>query len=102
MKLKDGVSLEGLRDEIRATFPAIDRIHENLADQEATITSTKDGKHSASRSAHYRGDAIDLRTWHVDGEEYQQQLTLELGSDFVVILERDHMHVHWSPVYHAG
>ena len=102
MKVKDGVSLEGLRPEILAAFDEIDRIHIKLANTEATVTSTKEGRHSATRSAHYRGDAVDLRTWAVDGDEFAAILTDDLGGDYVVIHERDHVHLHWSPLYHAG
>ena len=65
----------------------------------ATITSGTEGQHSVKRSAHYRGDAVDLRTWHVDGQEYADRLSEALGDDYVVLFERDHVHLHWSPVY---
>ena len=103
MKVKDGVDLAGLRREIQTAFPAIDRIHRELSgDIEATITSATEGRHSVKRSAHYRGDAVDLRTWDVDGERYARDLVEQLGDDFVVIHEGDHVHVHWGPVYDAG
>jgi len=99
MRLKDGVDLVGLRREMREAFGAIDRTHQALADREATITSTTEGRHSVKRSAHYRGDAVDVRTWHVDGEKFKSALVDALGPDYVVILESDHMHVHWGPVF---
>ena len=99
MKVKDGVDLDELRDEMRAACPIIDEVHQELAQREAIATSTKDGKHSVKRSAHYRGDAVDLRTWYADGDEFAIQLRLALGENFVVLHESDHVHVHWSPVY---
>ena len=103
MKLKDGVSFDGLRDEIRAAFPTIDQVHQDMTGTDATATSTCEGKHSATRSAHYRGDAVDLRTWYVDAaHEFGHALTEALGGDFVVLIEATHIHVHWSPIYHDG
>lgn len=102
MKLKDGVTYVGLSREMVEAFAKIDIVHLDQAGTEATVTSTLEGQHSAVRSAHYRGDAVDLRTWHVEPTVFAAALTDALGEDFVVIEERDHVHVHWSPVYHAG
>lgn len=99
MKLKENVDISGLRREIKGAFVAIDQAHQELAGQEAIVTSATGGRHSVKRSAHYRGDAIDLRTWYVDGQEYADRLTEVLGPDFVVLFETDHVHVHWSPVW---
>ena len=88
-----------LRPGIRSAFVQADRIHRELSGQEATVTSGTEGRHSVKRSAHYRGDAVDLRTWHVDGQEYADKLAEALGSDYVVLFEVDHVHLHWSPVY---
>ena len=99
MKIKDGVDVRELRPGIRSAFVQVDRIHKELANQEATITSGTEGRHSVKRSAHYRGDAVDLRVWHVDGQEYADKLAEALGDDYVVLFEGDHVHLHWSPVY---
>lgn len=83
-----------------------DEVHKGLAQKEAVCTSTGDSRHSADRSRHYTGDygfgfcdAFDLRTWHVEAEEYAAVLREELGPDYVVIVESDHIHCHWAPVY---
>ena len=102
MELKGGVTLDGLGREIRYAFNAMDRVHLDQAGTEATVTSTVEGEHSAVRSAHYRGDAVDLRIWHVEPDVFAAALTEALGEDYVVIEERDHVHVHWSPIFHAG
>ena len=66
-------------------------------------------KHSANRSGHYRGDAIDLRTKNlpktVDKKDFTEKVKRNLGSDYVVLLENfggpyEHIHVHWSPIFH--
>ena len=105
MKLKENVDISGLRREIRGAFGIIDQVHKDLSEEaagvrlEAIVTSATGGRHSVKRSAHYRGDAVDLRTWHVDGDSFADRLTEELGPDYVVLSESDHVHVHWGPVW---
>ena len=99
MKLKAGVELVGLRREMRDGLARIDQVHKDMAGTEATLTSTTGDQHRVKRSAHYRGDAVDVRTWHVDGAEFADKLAEVLGEDFVVLFEVDHIHIHWGPVY---
>ncbi len=101
MKLKDGVELTGLRREIIGAFTVIDQVHQDMSSPqgEATLTSTVEGLHSVKRSAHYSGDAVDVRVWDVDGQAFADALAIELGVNFVVLFENDHVHVHWGPVY---
>ena len=65
-------------------------------------------KHKAERSAHYRGDALDIRSKHLQTvkvkEVVLQKLRDRLGPNFVVILESigkpyEHYHIHWSPTF---
>lgn len=100
VEFKTGVNPSGLRQPIKDALPAINDVHKSLSDGlNAVVTSTIEGKHSVPRSAHYRGDAVDLRIWDVDPEEYAAKLEEVLGKDFVVVLESTHVHVHWSPIY---
>jgi len=101
MKIKEGVEMRGLRREIRDAMTTIDHVHADMSapQGEATITSGTEGRHSVKRSAHYRGDAVDVRTWDVDGQAFADRLAADLGENFVVLFERDHVHVHWGPVY---
>jgi hypothetical protein len=69
---------------------------------EAVVTSGKDGKHSAN-SAHYRGQAIDLRIWNLAGVDlvlFCQRLVValvhNLGPYWYVVLESDHIHLEFS------
>ena len=95
MKFKTGVNPSGLRAGLTQPWPKgsgrksaldiIDEVHRELTGQEATVTSTTEGKHSVKRSAHYRGDAVDLRVWHVPTMlEYADKLEAALGDDFYV------------------
>jgi len=59
----------------------------------AVITSTREGNHVAN-SKHYVGSAVDLRsTGLTDVEAAGRELQLELGSEYMVIVESDHIHV---------
>ena len=105
MIVKKGVSLKGCRPEI--LIAAITVIAPIFARHErvAVITSgTEKYKHSAKRSAHYRGDALDFRSRLFRSIEKKVQIMDEiqeaLGPDFVVVLESTHYHVHYAPVYH--
>lgn len=63
-----------------------------------TITSARDGAHIPS-SFHYTGNAIDLRSRDLpDSIGMAGELTTELGPDYDVILEKDHIHVEYHPL----
>jgi hypothetical protein len=64
-----------------------------------TITSAFDGTHSRV-SLHYGGRALDFRLWHVPLEDHADlitQLKEDLGRDFDVVLENDHIHIEFQP-----
>lgn len=64
------------------------------------VTSGTDGRHSAG-SLHYSGNAMDLRRRDLDAAGKTSQavaaLKSQLGSDYDVILESDHIHVEYDP-----
>lgn len=70
---------------------------------EAVVTSGRDGKHSAN-SAHYRGQAIDLRIWNLGNEVFigtfckrlSAALVINLGPYWYVVLEKDHIHLEFA------
>lgn len=59
------------------------------------ITSKRDGIHSLG-SLHYEGLAIDFR-YPKNREGIIEKLKKELGTDFDVIAEGDHIHVEYDP-----
>jgi hypothetical protein len=65
-----------------------------------TITSAMDGTHMAT-SKHYTGDALDWRIWESDAAgvtgSILGELQYYLGSDYDVILEKDHIHIEYDP-----
>jgi hypothetical protein len=63
------------------------------------ITSGMEGKHSAG-SLHYSGAGRDygLRDVPVsDRQPIREEMSDDLGPDFDVVLESDHIHVEWQP-----
>jgi hypothetical protein len=68
---------------------------------ECIVTSAKDGSHGAN-SAHYTGNALDLRTWNIpmDVETFSERLSEALveccGPEWYVVLEDDHIHLEFS------
>lgn len=97
MKLKPGVNLKDVN--WRMFFAAIvaEEIYHKYG-AELVITSANDGKHRPD-SLHYRGLALDLRTWQISGREQQvaNELQQVLGDDFDVIAEANHIHVELDP-----
>ena len=62
-------------------------------------TSGTDGKHMAG-SKHYEAKAVDLRIHHIAVELVSQiiaSLREQLGKDYDVVLEGDHVHVEYDP-----
>ena len=62
---------------------------------EMTITSGCDGEHKVN-SAHYRGEAFDLRTRDLqihDVEVWVENIQEMLGGNYFVLLESDHIHM---------
>ena len=95
--LKSGVKLSGLRQEM---LHAID-VCSSIFDESGiafVITSAKDGKHS-DYSLHYKGFAIDVRVWEIQDEivAYCQKIGHQLGKDYQVLNEKDHIHIEYDP-----
>lgn len=98
LSLKPGVRFENISDSIVDQLPTICRVYRSFG-QTCTITSARDGTHMAG-SKHYTGEAIDLRTRDFslpERREVHQTLQIVLGSDFDVVLEKDHIHLEFDP-----
>lgn len=98
MKLKDStVNLEGVQWQMFKAAVIAEEVFKKYG-SELVITSAKDGKHRPD-SLHYKGLALDLRTWHVSGREGQVVADLQraLGDEYDVVAESDHVHVEFDP-----
>jgi hypothetical protein len=97
VKIKEGVSLIGLKIQMRKPLQIADYLWKEQG-QELVITSGTDGVHSAG-SLHYYGYALDFRTRYFD-QETKQKLTdtlrKMLGSDYDVIEHSTHIHVEYE------
>lgn len=103
LKLKQGVSLENVSWRMFHAAIVVENAYKRRG-IEAVITSASDGKHSAL-SKHYPEnnasgmvEALDFRTWHLtDPWSVRAEIATELGSDYDVVLESDHLHVEYDP-----
>lgn len=71
----------------------------------ATVTSILDGTHMKG-SKHYEGKAFDLRTWEdssgnqmppADKQSLASEIAKNLGRDWDVVVEGDHIHIEYDP-----
>lgn len=98
MKLKRGVTLAGIKIEMRPVLIAADAIWQEHG-KKLVVTSSTGGAHSAG-SFHYYGYALDLRSWYFSRKiatEVTRKLRLALGSDYDVVNEGTHIHVEYDP-----
>jgi hypothetical protein len=105
VNLKEGVEIEKISKYIFG-YLFFTTIYRTLR-QDITITSGSETiQHSSHNSAHYKGQAVDLRIrdWIVGGcDTYSYKWWLEIKSrvfelayempDYVFILEKDHLHI---------
>lgn len=101
MKLKPGVNITGIRNEMLWGVMAAQRVYDTL-NVEMVVTSALDGKHSAT-SLHYAGAAVDLRINNFPTRDYAKDardlIAAALPNDFDVILEGNHIHLEYQPRY---
>ena len=106
--LKDGVRINGahfdpemvkILDVAKATAPP-------TTDGAVWITSANDSKHK-SGSLHYKNRAFDIRTRNVvngvlgpEAVAWRQRMADQLGPDYDVLMEGDHIHAEYDPKPH--
>lgn len=98
LKLKnENVRMHGLSFHICLALVKAMKVWKLNGMMELLVTSARDGKHMDG-SKHYTGEAVDLRSRNLpDAVSMRNQLQHELGPDFDVILERDHIHIEYDP-----
>ncbi len=95
MLIKAGVDISRLRPVIRKKLTITERIVYAITGEELVITSTYEGTHSAG-SLHYRHEAIDIRRTNKP-DTVVREIRRELGHDYDVVLENDHIHIEYDP-----
>ena len=100
MKVKEGVTLAGLKIEMRPVLICADKIWKENG-QELVITEALGGVHSPG-SLHPYGYALDKRTRYFKKEgqveKVAQKLRDHLGSKYDVIVHSTHIHVEYDAV----
>lgn len=95
MQLKDDVRVQGLRPEMILAVMVAQEVWREQGLM-LTLTSVIDSRHSHV-SAHYRGEAVDLRIWDLDAPKATKALQDRLTKDYFVLLEKDHIHLEYRP-----
>lgn len=101
---KEGVIISGLNNKFFETkWTEIANLVSDIAKATPTITAGVDGKHS-EHSQHYLGLAIDcrIRDWKCDVTTLAKVIARTLGCDYVVVQERDHLHIQIGRVNVVG
>jgi|14BtaG_2_1085337.scaffolds.fasta_scaffold160238_1 uncharacterized protein YcbK (DUF882 family) len=104
LKLKSGVSVNGVKPELVLGLQVASGYFGSMGIKEMVVTSLVDGKHS-SGSLHYVGYAADIRIWAIEESElaeFTEGLAVELGKEFDVVLEKDHIHMEFQPKNRIG
>ena len=98
MRLKDGVNPVGIKPEVNLIIQVADSVYREKG-YELVITSLNDSTHSDT-SRHYQGMAVDFRTRHLRNNDPQiitQLIKERLGKQFLVLFERNHIHISYKP-----
>ena len=98
VQIKPGVNLAGLQPQMVLALNVADDVYRSRG-HVLTITSANDSQHMDS-SLHYSGFAVDLRTKDLppaDVPEIAEAIKAQLGSQYDVIQEMDHIHVEFDP-----
>ncbi|HUU41978.1 MAG TPA: hypothetical protein VMW42_13665 [Desulfatiglandales bacterium] len=95
MLILQGVDISRLNREIRRGLQIVAKIFKGN-DQELVVTSTYEGLHGAG-SLHYGNDAFDCRKPINFLLTILVEVSRELGPDYDVVDEEDHIHVEYDP-----
>ncbi len=93
--IKNGVDLRGLSPQMAIAYTIATKCY---GQYDCVITSANDSKHGPN-SLHYKGQALDLRTRHMNEQGLQavfHKLKEALGEQFDTVLEADHLHIEFD------
>tara|TARA_R110000782_G_scaffold218156_1_gene305533 strand:+ start:517 stop:840 length:324 start_codon:yes stop_codon:yes gene_type:complete len=99
LRMKHGVSMNGIKPEMVMGINLALGYFDSMGIRDMVVTSIVDGKHSYG-SLHYVGYAADIRIWAIESDglaEFTEGLAEELGEEFDVTLEKDHIHIEFQP-----
>lgn len=95
---EQGATLQGLTTYALFALQIAGEAFEHFAGEPAILTAGADGEHS-DYSGHYRGDAIDLRVWHVSDEALELiiEYLKEALIPYTILNEETHLHIRYKP-----
>jgi hypothetical protein len=99
IKTKSGVKINGLKPEMVMGLVIAEGYFSSAGVPDMVVTSAVDGVHGFG-SLHYVGYAVDLRIWGIESgflPKFVEGLSSDLGEEFDVVLESDHIHVEFQP-----
>lgn len=98
MKIKSGVDIKGIQPEIVVGLIVSNDVYRS-ATAEFRLTSALEGVHMVG-SKHGIGQAIDIGIRDLSSDKVLNMfaaLKLNLGEQFNVVLESDHIHIEFDP-----
>lgn len=99
MDMKDNVEIHDTMRWVMAICAIQWMLDDTNPDVELVITSGCEGSHMKG-SLHYIGEALDFRTRDLTFAEqvlWRDRCVQELGPDYDVVLEKDHLHIEYQP-----
>lgn len=104
LKLKAGVTLDGIRPELLLAIQIIESCwRSHFPEIDCVITSITDGEHKKG-SFHYIGHALDLRTKNIKTGKEKFLIAIEdsLGENYDCVFEGvgqpwEHLHIEYDP-----
>lgn len=99
MKLKEEVSLQNLKIEMRVVLVHADKMWRELGHELVITSGTEEQEKHWAGSLHRFGYAVDLRIRYFDIETQKRiavALQTVLGSAYTVIYEPTHIHVQFN------
>ena len=108
MKIKPGASIDKCSADILRGAIAVEPLFISRGIDLIVTSGSEVYEHSVKYSAHYRGDALDVRSKTLGTTKRKTALLVamrrKLGPGYTVLLESinkpwEHYHIHWSPVF---
>jgi len=99
IQIKKGVRIRAMKPTVVLAIQVAAGVYEVHDQHTMTVTSICEGQHKRG-SAHYTGRAFDLRIWGMTPgtvESVVKLLSSDLGPEFDVCNEPDHIHVEYDP-----
>ena len=97
IQIKKGVRIRAMAPAVVLAIQVAAGVYHEYGLETMVVTSICEGHHKRG-SAHYTGNAFDLRIWGMGKpEQVTRDIGEDLGDEFDVILEKDHIHVEYDP-----